>query len=50
MDGPAIGNAPRFEQVFHRDHRYCDCEMPMISKKWNEALGTMVCIRLCCLA
>jgi len=41
---------PRFEQVFHRQHRYCDCAMPMVSKKWNEALGTFVVIRLCCLA
>lgn len=51
-DGQAANptKAPRFEQVFHRDHRYCDCEIPMTSKKWNEALGTMVCIRLCCLA
>ena len=50
MDGPAIGTAPRFEQIFHQDFRHCTCEMPMLSKKWNEALGTFVAIRLCCLA
>ena len=50
--GPAVSRSgkPRFEQVFHKDHRYCDCEMPMVSKKWNDALGVMVNIRLCCLA
>ena len=51
---PSVEQLPmvkkRFEQVFHRDHRYCDCEMPMTSKKWNDALGTFVCIRLCCMA
>jgi len=40
----------RFEQIFHRDHRACSCEMPMVSRKWNDALGTFVAIRLCCLA
>lgn len=40
----------RFEQVFHRQFRHCDCAMPMISKKWNDALGTFVALRLCCLA
>lgn len=40
----------RFEQIFHRDHRACSCELPMTSKKWNDALGTFVVIRLCCLA
>ena len=40
----------RFEQVFHRDHRACSCEMPMVSRKWNDALGTFVAIRLCCMA
>jgi hypothetical protein len=40
----------RFEQVFHQDFRQCTCEMPMLSKKWNDALGTFVAIRLCCLA
>ena len=50
MGGPAIGSAPRFEQVFHQNFRHCDCEIPMVSKKWNEALGTLVAIRLCCLA
>ena len=40
----------RFEQVFHQNFRHCDCEMPMISKKWNDALGTFVAIRLCCMA
>lgn len=24
--------------------------MPMVSRKWNEALGTFVAIRLCCMA
>lgn len=24
--------------------------MPMVTKKWNEALGTFVCIRFCCMA
>ena len=42
--------APRFEQVFHQQFRYCDCAMPMIQKKWNEALGTFVAVRFCCLA
>lgn len=41
---------PRFEQIFHRDHRNCECEMPMVSRKWNDALGTFVAIRLCCMA
>jgi hypothetical protein len=41
---------PRFEQVFHKDHRYCDCAMPMVSRKWNDALGVFVGVRLCCLA
>lgn len=40
----------RFEQCFHRDHRYCDCAMPMTLKKWNDALGTFVVLRLCCMA
>ena len=40
----------RFEQVFHRDHRACNCEMPMVSRKWNDALGTFVAVRLCCMA
>lgn len=40
----------RFEQVFHQDFRHCDCAMPMIQKKWNEALGTFVALRMCCLA
>lgn len=40
----------RFEQVFHKDHRDCDCEIPMVTKKWNDALGRMVNIRLCCMA
>lgn len=40
----------RFEQIFHRDHRGCACEMPMVSRKWNDALGTFVGVRLCCAA
>lgn len=40
----------KFEQIFHRDSKYCDCAMPMVSKKWNDAMGTFVCIRLCCMA
>jgi hypothetical protein len=40
----------RFEQCFHRNHRYCDCAIPMTQKKWNEALGTFVVLRLCCMA
>ena len=40
----------RFEQVFHQDFRHCNCELPYISKKWNDALGTFTAIRLCCLA
>ena len=40
----------RFEQIFHRDYRQCECEMPMVTKKWNDALGTFVALRLCCLA
>ena len=50
MGGPGSSTAPRFEQVFHQDFRQCDCEMPMVTKKWNEALGTFVALRLCCLA
>ena len=50
LDGPQVGKLPRFEQIFHKPFRHCDCEMPMISKKWNEALGTFVALRLCCLA
>ena len=50
MDGPALATAQRFEQVFHQDFRHCDCAMPMITKKWNDALGTFVAIRFCCLA
>jgi len=49
-DRQQVGRKPRFEQVFHQDFRHCDCEMPMVTKKWNEALGTMVAVRLCCLA
>ena len=40
----------RFEQAFHAHHRYCDCAMPMTQKKWNDALGTFIVIRLCCMA
>lgn len=40
----------RFEQVFHRDHRACNCAMPMVSRKWNDALGVFVAVRLCCAA
>lgn len=40
----------RFDQCFHRDHRYCDCAMPMTLKKWNDALGTFVVLRVCCMA
>lgn len=40
----------RFEQVFHRDHRACSCAMPLVSRKWNDALGTFVAVRLCCMA
>lgn len=51
MDGgTGTTKHPRFEQVFHRDYRYCDCEMPMLSRKWNDALGTFATIRLCCMA
>ena len=45
-----ITRGTRFEQIFHRDHRYCECEMPMTSKKWNDALGRFVVVRLCCMA
>ena len=48
--GVETAKTPRFEQVFHQNFRHCDCAMPMLSKKWNEALGTFVAIRLCCLA
>ena len=40
----------RFEQIFHKDHRDCDCEMPMVSKKFDYHLGTFVGVRLCCMA
>ena len=40
----------RFEQVFHQDFKHCACEMPYVSKKWNDALGTFTAIRLCCMA
>lgn len=40
----------RFEQVFHKPRRTCACAMPMLSRKWNDALGTFVTIRLCCMA
>lgn len=40
----------RFEQCFHADHKYCDCAIPMTLKKWNEALGTFVVLRVCCMA
>lgn len=40
----------RFEQVFHRERRGCECAMPMVSRKWNDALGTLVDVRLCCMA
>lgn len=40
----------RFEQIFHKDHRDCSCPMPMVSKKWNDALGRFQVIRLCCMA
>ena len=45
---PMVGR--RFEQIFHQDVRHCDCEMPYISKKWNDALGTFTAVRLCCMA
>lgn len=45
-----IVKGTRFEQVFHRDFKTCACEMPYISKKWNDALGTFTAVRLCCLA
>lgn len=45
-----IQKGTKFEQVFHKDHRDCECAMPMVSKKWNDALGTFVVIRLCCMA
>ena len=41
---------PDFEAIFHQDFRQCTCELPMLSKKWNDALGTFVAIRLCCMA
>lgn len=47
---PGLEKGTRFEQVFHQNHRHCSCAMPMVSKKWNDALGTFVVIRLCCLA
>ena len=47
---PVLEGQQRFEQVFHQNFRHCDCEMPMITKKWNEAMGTFVALRLCCLA
>lgn len=52
MDSPAPVKAgqQRFEQIFHHDFRHCDCEMPMVTKKWNDAVGTFVALRLCCLA
>lgn len=40
----------RFGEVFHRERRGCECEIPMVSRKWNDALGTLVDIRLCCAA
>jgi hypothetical protein len=46
----AVAPVQRFEQIFHQDFRHCDCAMPMLLKKWNDALGTFVAIRLCCLA
>jgi hypothetical protein len=46
---PDVG-LERFENIFHSDFRQCDCEMPMVMKKWNDALGTFVAVRLCCMA
>lgn len=28
----------------------CDCEMPFVMRKWHDCLGTLVELRLCCLA
>lgn len=44
------GTEVKFEQAFHKDHRYCSCPMPMTQKKWNDALGRMVVLRICCMA
>ncbi len=44
------GTVTKFEQAFHKDHRYCDCSIPMTLKKWNDALGRMVVLRVCCMA
>ena len=44
------GTVTKFEQAFHKDHRYCDCPIPMNLKKWNDALGRMTVLRVCCMA
>lgn len=50
QDTPVKQGDKRFEQVFHKHRRTCECEIPMLSKKWNEALGDFITIRLCCMA
>jgi len=44
------GTSVKFEQAFHHDHRACDCPIPMNLKKWNDALGRMCVLRVCCMA
>ena len=41
---------PKFKQIFHSDKRFCDCEIPMVSVKWQDNLGVFVCLRSCCAA
>ena len=42
--------AAQLRSLIQRDYHTCDCEMPYIERKWNDALGVFTEIRLCCLA
>lgn len=44
------GAKSTLRDVYQRDYHTCDCPMPYIERKWNEALGLFCEIRLCCMA
>ncbi len=40
-----------FGEAFHDAVRKeCDCAIPSVQRKWNDFLGTMQDLRLCCMA
>lgn len=42
--------AAQLAAIYRRDYHTCDCPLPYVERKWNEALGLFAEIRLCCLA